>query len=79
MIFRGRDPVGRVASASYGHTLAAAVTLGRVSAPEAVHRPWFEAGSHDIEIGMVVTGRRVLAQGPLRLLYDLKSERAKSW
>lgn len=71
--------MGRVASASYGHTLAAAVALGWMSAPEVVHLPWFEAGSHDIEIERAVTGRRVLAQGPLRLLYDPKSERAKSW
>ncbi|ULR50246.1 GcvT family protein [Streptomyces deccanensis] len=73
-IFRDGALVGRVASASYGHTLGAAVALGWVSAPEAVHRPWFAEGSYEIE----VAGRRVPAQASLRPLYDPKSERPKS-
>lgn len=72
-ILRDGEPVGRVASAMYGHTLGGAVALGWVAAPEVMPRGWFEGENFSVD----VAGRQVPARASLRPMYDPKSERPK--
>ena len=74
-IFKDGVRVGRVASAMYGHTLGGATALGWVTSPSGpVERPWFQAGTFEIE----TADTRVPARASLRPMYDPTSERPKS-
>jgi 4-methylaminobutanoate oxidase (formaldehyde-forming) len=72
-VFRDGALVGRVTSGQYGPALGASVALGWVSAPQAVERGWFEAGSYEVMAG----ARRVSARVSLTPMYDPKSERPR--
>ncbi len=73
-IFRKGRLVGRTTSATYGHTLGAAVALGYVSDENTIDLAGIEEGPY--EIG--VAGRRVAARASLRPLYDPRGERVRS-
>ncbi len=65
--------VGRTTSATYGHTLGAAVALGYVSDENGIDLATIEEGPY--EIG--VAGRRSAARASLRPLYDPRGERTR--
>jgi 4-methylaminobutanoate oxidase (formaldehyde-forming) len=73
-ILRDGRMVGRVASATYGHTLGATVALGYVGADHPVDRTWVEEGRYEIEVAT----RRYPVRASLRPLYDPTSSRVKA-
>jgi len=72
-IYRDGEIVGRVTSASYGHTLNGAVALGYVTVPDGTPIKDLPTANYEI----AVAGRRVPAVASLRPLYDPKGEKTK--
>jgi glycine cleavage system aminomethyltransferase T/glycine/D-amino acid oxidase-like deaminating enzyme len=72
-IFRDGIRVGVTTSASYGHTLGAAVGMGYVEFAEGVSRDWIDAGNWSVE----VAGEKVAAAAQLAGFYDPRAERMK--
>jgi len=72
-IYRDGVLVGRLASASYGHTLARAVGLGYVGADHPVDADWVGAGTYAVEVACV----RQPVTVSLRPLYDPGNERIR--
>ena len=72
-IYRDGERVGALTSASWGHTLGAAVGMGYVHADDGVTREWLEAGTFEID----VAGERMPAMAQLEAFYDPKGERMK--
>lgn len=72
-IYRDGEVVGRVTSASYGHTLGGAVALGYVSVPPETAMIDLPTASYEI----AVAGRRVSATTSLRPLYDPGGEKIR--
>ena len=72
-IFRDGIRVGVTTSASYGHTLGAAVGMGYVEFPEGVTSGWIDAGDWSVE----VAGETVAAAAQLAGFFDSKGARMK--
>ena len=72
-IYRDGEIVGRVTSASYGHTLNGAVALGYVSVPPGTTIKDLVSAHYEI----AVAGRKVSATASIRPLYDPKGERIR--
>ncbi len=73
-IFRNKDLVGRVASATYGHTVGSTVALGYVGAGHVVDPAWVEEGRFEIEVAT----RRYPVRASLRPVYDPTSSRIRA-
>jgi glycine cleavage system T protein len=75
-IYRDGVLVGKVASASYGHTLQSTVALGYVSAGKdrVLEKDWVTGGNYEIE----VANRRHQVRASLRPLYDPESARVRA-
>lgn len=72
-IFRDGVRVGVTTSASYGHSLGAAVGMGYVECPDGVTRDWIDSGTWSIE----VASEPVAASAQLAGFYDPKGDRMK--
>ncbi len=72
-IYRDGERVGAITSASYGHTLGAAVGMGYVRSAEGVDEAWLAEGRFEID----VAGERVPAEARLRPFFDPKGERLR--
>ena len=73
-IYRDGALVGRIASASYGHTLGHAVGLAWLSSPDPIDADWLAAGTYEADVAC----ERTPVTLSLRPLYDPRSERVKS-
>ena len=65
--------VGYTTSASWGHTLGAAIGMGYVREAAGVIRDWIEVGDWTVD----VAGERLPATVQLAAFYDPKGERMK--
>ncbi len=75
LILRDGEPVGRLTSGAYGHTLGAAVGLGYVSNAQGLATPdWLRAGNYALDI----SGEVVAATLHLRAPFDPSSARIKA-
>jgi heterotetrameric sarcosine oxidase gamma subunit len=72
-IYRDGVLVGRLASASYGHTLGRTVGLGYVGTDEPVDAAWVNSGEYAVEVAAV----RYPVTVSLRPLYDPANERIR--
>ncbi|MCP4470216.1 MAG: FAD-dependent oxidoreductase [Gammaproteobacteria bacterium] len=72
-IFRDREVVGRVTSASYGHTLGAAVALGYVTVPPGTAVKDLTSAKYEI----AVAGQRISASASLHPCYDPTGEKIR--
>ena len=73
LILLDGNPVGKIDSGSYGHTLGASVGLGYIRHDAGVDTALIEAGGFEID----VAGERHIATARLRTPYDPKAERVK--
>ncbi len=73
-IFRDGIRVGHTTSASYGHTLGAAVAMGYAASAEGVDGDWIGAGEWTIE----VASERIPADAQLAPFYDPKGARMRA-
>jgi 4-methylaminobutanoate oxidase (formaldehyde-forming) len=75
-IYRDGVMVGKVASATYGHTLRSAVALGYLSAQAGATAgaEWVAAGSYEVE----VANRRQPVRASMRPFYDPSSTRVRA-
>jgi heterotetrameric sarcosine oxidase gamma subunit len=74
IIYRDGEPVGRILSGGYGHTLGASVGLGYVENKEGVTPDYIKSGTYEIS----VAGVRFPAKASLRPMYDPGGERVRS-
>ena len=72
-IYRDDVLVGRLASASYGHTLGRTVGLGYVGTDHVVDADWVVSGTYTVEVACV----RQPVTVSLRPLYDPANERIR--
>lgn len=74
LILLNGEPVGKIDSGSYGHTLGCSVGLGYVSHSDGVDKAMIEAGGFEIDIG----GVRFPATPHLRAPYDPTAARVRA-
>ncbi len=74
LILLENEPVGKIDSGSYGHTLGSAVGLGYVKHPDGVDKALVQSGGFVID----VAGERFDATAHLRTPYDPMAERVKA-
>jgi heterotetrameric sarcosine oxidase gamma subunit len=72
-IYRDGVLVGRLASASYGHTLGRSIGLGYVGADDPIDPAWVGDGDYAVEVGTV----RFPVTVSLRPMYDPTNERTR--
>lgn len=73
-IWRNSEPVGRITSGMFAHTIGTSVGFGYVEADEPIKLDYIKTGEWEIEIA----SKRYKANAGLRPLYDPKNERIKS-
>ena len=73
-IYRDGELVGRITSASYGHTIGRAAGLGYVTHPGGVDRAFIESGRWELDIAC----ERFPARASLRAPYDPQSLRVRA-
>jgi len=74
LIMLDGQPVGKIDSGSYGHTLGTSVGLGYVRHEDGVDKAMVEAGGFEVN----VAGKRFAAKAHLRTPLDPKAERVKA-
>ncbi len=73
-VYRDGELVGRVTSATFGHTLGSTVALAWVGAQEPISTDWVSSGRYEVDVAGVL----VPASVSLRPLYDPTSARPRS-
>jgi 4-methylaminobutanoate oxidase (formaldehyde-forming) len=73
-IYRDGELVGRITSASYGHTIGRAAGLGYVTHPGGVDQAFIESGRWELDIACA----RFPARASLRAPYDPRSLRVRT-
>ena len=72
-VYRDGALVGRVASASYGHSLGSAVGLAWLNSSESIDKEWLEAGCFEVDVACEMTPVLVTT----RPLFDPRNERIR--
>jgi 4-methylaminobutanoate oxidase (formaldehyde-forming) len=73
-ILRAGEPVGYLASAGWGYTIAANIGLGYVRNRDGVTDEWLESGAYELEVAT----KRVPATLHVEALYDPAGGRVRA-